>query len=451
MYNIAMYLVQLGVAIAAIFDHKVRVMWRGERAAFKTLKQKVDPNAKYVWVHAASLGEFEQGRPIIERIRLEHPEYKILLTFFSPSGYQVRKNYQGADIITYLPIDTVTNARRFLRTIRPVMAFFIKYEFWYNYLHILKHRGVPTYSVSSIFRPDQIFFRWYGRAYSHVLKCFTKFFVQNEESRQLLAKIGITETEIVGDTRFDRVMTIKSLAKQLPIVEAFTHSLQQGHDESNQNPSLREGHRVGNSPRGGREGVFIAGSSWPPDEDIFIKYFNEHPEWKLIIAPHVIGEDHLQQIISKLSIPEQTSSPSGEVGRGVGGRRVVRFTQTTREEAAKADTLIIDCFGLLSSIYNYGDVAYIGGGFGVGIHNTLEAAVWDMPVIFGPNNKKFQEAQGLKACGGGFEIKDYDEFAQLMERFASDEAFLKESGSNAGHFVKDQAGATDKVLASVKL
>ena len=426
-------------------------MWRGERAAFKTLKQKVDPNAKYVWVHAASLGEFEQGRPIIERIRLEHPEYKILLTFFSPSGYQVRKNYQGADIITYLPIDTVTNARRFLRTVRPVMAFFIKYEFWYNYLHILKHRGVPTYSVSSIFRPDQIFFRWYGRAYSHVLKCFTKFFVQNEESRQLLAKIGITETEIVGDTRFDRVMTIKSLAKQLPIVEAFTHSLQQGHDESNQNPSLREGHRVGNSLRGGMEGVFIAGSSWPPDEDIFIRYFNEHPEWKLIIAPHVIGEDHLQQIISKLSIPEQTSSPSGEVGRGVGGRRVVRFTQTTREEAAKADTLIIDCFGLLSSIYNYGDVAYIGGGFGVGIHNTLEAAVWDMPVIFGPNNKKFQEAQGLKACGGGFEIKDYDEFAQLMERFASDEAFLKESGSKAGHFVKDQAGATDKVLASVKL
>ena len=451
MYNIAMYLVQLGVAIAAIFDHKVRVMWRGERAAFKTLKQKVDPNAKYVWVHAASLGEFEQGRPIIERIRLEHPEYKILLTFFSPSGYQVRKNYQGADIITYLPIDTVTNARRFLRTIRPVMAFFIKYEFWYNYLHILKHRGVPTYSVSSIFRPDQIFFRWYGRAYSRVLKCFTKFFVQNEESRQLLAKIGITETEIVGDTRFDRVMTIKSLAKQLPIVEAFTHSLQQGHDESNQNPSLREGHRVGNSLRGGMEGVFIAGSSWPPDEDIFIRYFNEHPEWKLIIAPHVIGEDHLQQIISKLSIPEQTSSPSGEVGRGVGGRRVVRFTQTTREEAAKADTLIIDCFGLLSSIYNYGDVAYIGGGFGVGIHNTLEAAVWDMPVIFGPNNKKFQEAQGLKACGGGFEIANYDEFAQLMERFASDEAFLKESGSNAGHFVKDQAGATDKVLASVKL
>ena len=433
MYNIAMYFVQLGIAIAAIFDHKVRLLWRGQRAAFKTLKKKVDPNAKYVWVHAASLGEFEQGRPIIERIRLQHPEYKILLTFFSPSGYQVRKNYEGADIITYLPIDTVTNARRFLRTIRPVMAFFIKYEFWYNYLHILKHRGVPTYSVSSIFRPDQIFFSWYGRAYSRVLKCFTKFFVQNEESRQLLAKIGITETEIVGDTRFDRVMTIKSLAKQLPIVEAFTtsHQLPRGGE-----PAVQEA-----SPRGGLEGVFVAGSSWPPDEEIFIRYFNEHREWKLIIAPHVIGEDHLQQIISRLS-------PSGATE---GGRRIVRFTQTTREEAAKADTLIIDCFGLLSSIYNYGDVAYIGGGFGVGIHNTLEAAVWDMPVIFGPNNKKFQEAQGLKACGGGFEIKDYDEFAALMQRFTDDEAFLKQSGSQAGHFVKDQAGATDKVLASVEL
>ncbi len=429
-YNIAMYFVQLGVAIAAIFDHKVRLMWRGERAAFKTLKQKVDPNAKYVWVHAASLGEFEQGRPIIERIRLEHPEYKILLTFFSPSGYQVRKNYQGADIITYLPIDTVTNARRFLRTVRPVMAFFIKYEFWYNYLHILKHRGVPTYSVSSIFRPDQIFFRWYGRAYSRVLKCFTKFFVQNEESRQLLAKIGITETEIVGDTRFDRVMTIKSLTKQIPLVEAFVGGTEYPPTPNTQHPT------PGN--------VFVAGSSWPPDEDIFIKYFNEHPEWKLIIAPHVIGEDHLQQIISKLE-STNTQHPTPNT------RKIVRFTQTTREEAAKADTLIIDCFGLLSSIYNYGDVAYIGGGFGVGIHNTLEAAVWDMPVIFGPNNRKFDEAQALKACGGGFEIKNYEEFASLMDRFASDEAFLKESGSQAGHFVKDQAGATDKVLASVAL
>ena len=406
MYNILMYFVWFGVSIAAIFDHKIRLMWRGQRRAFRILKRKVDPNAKYVWVHAASLGEFEQGRPIIERIRLEHPDYKILLTFFSPSGYEVRKNYPGADIITYLPIDTVTNARRFLRTVRPVAAFFIKYEFWYNYLHVLRHRKVPVYSVSSIFRPDQVFFRWYGRQYAHVLKCFTRFFVRNEESRMLLEKIGIHEVEITGDTRFDRVMTIKSLAKELPIVESFVK---------------------------GSEKVFVAGSSWGPDEDVFIPYFNKHKDWKLIIAPHVIGEVHLKQILSKLQ------------------RNTVRFTQTTPEEAATADCLLIDCFGLLSSIYNYGTVAYIGGGFGVGIHNTLEAAVWNMPVIIGPNNKKFDEAQGLMQAGGCFEIHDAAEFETLMDRFDTDKAFLKESSEKAGQFVKGQAGATDRILYAVPL
>ena len=406
MYNILMYFVWFGVSIAAIFDHKIRLMWRGQRRAFRILKRKVDPNAKYVWVHAASLGEFEQGRPIIERIRLEHPDYKILLTFFSPSGYEVRKNYPGADIITYLPIDTVTNARRFLRTVRPVAAFFIKYEFWYNYLHVLRHRKVPVYSVSSIFRPDQVFFRWYGRQYAHVLKCFTRFFVQNEESRMLLEKIGIHEVEITGDTRFDRVMTIKSLAKELPIVESFVK---------------------------GSEKVFVAGSSWGPDEDVFIPYFNKHKDWKLIIAPHVIGEVHLKQILSKLQ------------------RNTVRFTQTTPEEAATADCLLIDCFGLLSSIYNYGTVAYIGGGFGVGIHNTLEAAVWNMPVIIGPNNKKFDEAQGLMQAVGCFEIHDAAEFETLMNRFDTDKAFLKDSSEKAGQFVKGQAGATDRILYAVPL
>ena len=427
MYNLVIYLYLCGVAIASIFNEKVRKMWRGEREALKILRQKVDPNARYAWFHAASLGEFEQGRPIMERLRKEHPEYKILLTFFSPSGYEVRKNYEGADIVCYLPLDTIINARRFLRAIRPEVAFFIKYEFWYNYLHILKHRGVPVYSVSSIFRPNQIFFRWYGKQYGRVLKCFTHFFVQNQISKDLLSTININNVSITGDTRFDRVMSIKSQAKQLPIVEAFVGGAECPPSSDTHCPSPSR--------------VFVAGSSWPLDEDIFIKYFNEHPEWKLIIAPHVIGEDHLKQIL------------------GMTKRKVVRYTQvdtnsqlsTLDSQLGNADILIIDCFGLLSSIYRYGDVAYIGGGFGVGIHNTLEAAVWDMPVVFGPNNKKFQEAQDLKACGGGFEIKDYDEFAQLMERFASDEAFLKESGSNAGHFVKDQAGATEKVLASVKL
>ena len=269
-YNLIIYLYLLGVAVYSRFNEKVRKMWRGERDAFRVLREKVDPSAQYVWFHAASLGEFEQGRPLMEQLRRDHPEYKILLTFFSPSGYEVRKNYEGADIICYLPLDTITNARRFLRTIRPVMAFFIKYEFWYNYLHILKHRGVPVYSVSSIFRPDQVFFKWYGRQYGRVLHCFTHFFVQNEISKELLAKIGITDVSVVGDTRFDRVLQIKEAAKQLPIVEEF----------------------VSNN----EVGVFVAGSSWPPDEEIFIKYFNQHPEWKLIIAPHVIGEDHLRQI-----------------------------------------------------------------------------------------------------------------------------------------------------------
>ena len=225
MYNLIIYLYQLGVIVTSLFSEKVRKMWRGEREAVRVLREKVDPNAQYVWFHAASLGEFEQGRPLMEQLRREHPEYKILLTFFSPSGYEVRKNYEGADIICYLPLDTITNARRFLRTIRPVMAFFIKYEFWYNYLHILRHRGVPVYSVSSIFRPGQVFFRWYGRQYSHVLKCFTRFYVQNEVSRELLATIGIKNVNVVGDTRFDRVLQIKAAAKQLPVVEAFCQKL----------------------------------------------------------------------------------------------------------------------------------------------------------------------------------------------------------------------------------
>ncbi|MBV3387214.1 3-deoxy-D-manno-octulosonic acid transferase [Segatella copri] len=419
MYNIVIYFVLWGIAIASLFNEKVRKMWRGEREAFKILKQKVDPNAKYIWFHAASLGEFEQGRPLMERIRKDYPQYKILLTFYSPSGYEVRKNYEGADIICYMPVDTRLNAIRFLRLVRPVMAFFIKYEFWSNFLHILKHRNIPTYSVSSIFREDQVFFKWYGRSYAGVLKCFTRFFVQNEESKRLLEGIGITAVDVVGDTRFDRVLQIKEAAKQLPICEAFRTGVASSQSADVPHHDFK---------------VFVAGSSWPPDENIFIPFFNEHKDWRLLIAPHVIAEEHLKLILSLIK-----------------GKKVVRYTQTTPEEAAEADVLIIDCFGLLSSMYNYGDVAYIGGGFGVGIHNTLEAAVWNMPVIFGPNNKKFQEAQGLLKSGGGFEINTYEDFSGLMGSLMNDETFLKQAGDKAGAFVAHLAGATDKVLASVKL
>ena len=418
-YNIVIYFVLWGIAIASLFNEKVRKMWRGEREAFKILKQKVDPNAKYIWFHAASLGEFEQGRPLMERIRKDYPQYKILLTFYSPSGYEVRKNYEGADIICYMPVDTRLNAIRFLRLVRPVMAFFIKYEFWSNFLHILKHRNIPTYSVSSIFREDQVFFKWYGRSYAGVLKCFTRFFVQNEESKRLLEGIGITAVDVVGDTRFDRVLQIKEAAKQLPICEAFRTRVASSQSADVPHHDFK---------------VFVAGSSWPPDENIFIPFFNEHKDWRLLIAPHVIAEEHLKLILSLIK-----------------GKKVVRYTQTTPEEAAEADVLIIDCFGLLSSMYNYGDVAYIGGGFGVGIHNTLEAAVWNMPVIFGPNNKKFQEAQGLLKSGGGFEINTYEDFSGLMSSLMNDETFLKQAGDKAGAFVAHLAGATDKVLASVKL
>ncbi|MFR2732238.1 3-deoxy-D-manno-octulosonic acid transferase [Hoylesella buccalis] len=405
MYQVAIYLYLCGVAVASIFSKKVKKMWKGERQALDILKSKVNPNHQYIWFHAASLGEFEQGRPLIERIRADYPEYKILLTFFSPSGYEVRKNYEHADIVCYLPIDTIRNARRFLRTVRPCMAFFIKYEFWYNYLHILKHRNVPVYSVSSIFREHQIFFRWYGKSYAGVLRCFTHFFVQNEKSKHLLHTIGIDTVDVVGDTRFDRVLQIKEKAQQLPIVEAFKADKK----------------------------VFVAGSSWAPDEDIFIPFMNECKDWKMIIAPHVISEEHLKRIEEKCK------------------GKTVRYTATTPEEAAQAQCLLIDCFGLLSSVYHYGEVAYVGGGFGVGIHNVLEAVVWKMPVLFGPNHQRFQEAQELIKAKGGFEITDSSSFAHMMQQFMTQQEYLRLSGEAAGSYVESKAGATHKILKQIDL
>lgn len=406
MYQIFIWLYQIGVWVGSLFSEKIRKMWMGEHDAYHILEGKVDPSARYVWFHAASLGEFEQGRPLIEHIRKEWPEYKVLLTFFSPSGYEVRKDYKGADICCYLPIDTISNARRFLRMVRPEMAFFIKYEFWYNYLHILKHRGVPTYSVSSIFRPDQIFFKWYGRSYRKVLYCFSHFFVQNEKSRELLRQLNIGCVSVVGDTRFDRVLQIKEASKRLPIVEAFVE---------------------------GTQGVFVAGSSWEPDEDVFIPYFNQHKEWKLIIAPHVVSEDHLRSIEEKLN------------------RKTIRYSTASAESASAAECLIVDCFGLLSSIYHYGTVAYVGGGFGAGIHNVLEAAVWGIPVIFGPENKHFQEAQELIEAQGGLEITDLRTFDTVMSRLIRDTDFRARSGRQAQEYVKGKAGAMRRIMESINV
>lgn len=403
LYNIGIYLYLLGVKLAALFSSKPAKMVKGHREVFGLLRDKIDRDARYIWFHAASLGEFEQGRPLIERIRKEHPEYKILQTFFSPSGYEVRKDYGGADIVCYLPFDTPHNVRRFIELARPCMAFFIKYEFWQNYLNELSRKGIPVYSVSSIFRPGQIFFRRYGKDYRKVLKTFTRLFVQDETSKKLLADIGVDAVTVVGDTRFDRVLDICAAAKQLPLVQKFK----------------------------GDALTFVAGSSWEPDEEIFIKYFNAHPEMKLIIAPHVVDDSHLKSILSKLQRP------------------CVRYTEATEENVRQADCLIIDCYGLLSSIYRYGEIAYVGGGFGVGIHNVLEAAVYGIPVIFGPNNKKFREAQHLLLEKGGFEITSSEDFTRLMDTFLTDSAYLDRSGRAAGDYVKNNSGALEKIMRSV--
>lgn len=403
LYNLAIGIYDLIVHIMAPFSRKPRKMMKGHWVVYELLRQQIEKDARYIWFHAASLGEFEQGRPLIEKIRAKYPDYKILLTFFSPSGYEVRKNYRGADVVCYLPFDKPRNVKKFLDISNPVMAFFIKYEFWKNYLDELNKRRIPVYSVSSIFRKDQIFFKWYGGTYRNVLKNFDYLFVQNEASRRFLSKIGINKVTVVGDTRFDRVLQIREEAKELPLVEKFK----------------------------GDSFTLVAGSSWGPDEDLFLEYFNTHPEMKLIIAPHVIDENHLVEIISKLKRP------------------YVRYTRADERNVQKADCLIIDCFGLLSSIYRYGEVAYIGGGFGVGIHNTLEAAVYGIPVVFGPKYQKFMEAMQLIEAQGAFSISNYEELGSLFDRFLTDEHFHRETGSNAGFYVTNNAGATDKVLSMI--
>jgi 3-deoxy-D-manno-octulosonic-acid transferase len=404
MYNFAINLYSSAAKLDSLFNKKVKKMIVGQQACFETLRTKIEPDRRYLWFHAASLGEFEQGRPLMEYIRQAYPMYGILLTFFSPSGYEVRKNYAGADVVCYLPFDKPKLVKRFLDLAKPYMAFFIKYEFWKNYLDELHRRQVPTYSVSSIFRANQVFFKSYGKGYRQVLHNFDYLFVQNETSKDLLQGIGVTNVTVAGDTRFDRVQQIRQQAKELPLVEAF----KQG------------------------KLTFVAGSSWQPDEDLFIEYFNHHPEVRLVIAPHVIGEDHLQQIISKVE------------------GKVVRYTQATMENVQDARCLLIDCFGLLSSIYRYGEIAYIGGGFGTGIHNTVEAAVYGVPVIFGPNHQRFMEAKDLIACGGAFSVNDGNELNDLLDKLLSDSSFLQDTGHRAGSYVSSRIGATDIILKHIK-
>lgn len=405
-YSLGIYLYAGCINIVSLFNRKARLLIQGHRNIFKTLKEQVDPKSSYLWFHASSLGEFEQGRPLIERIHNKHPECRILLTFFSPSGYEVRKNYKGADIVCYIPFDTPHNVRKFLDSVKIEKAFFIKYEFWPNFLRGLYKRNIEIFSISSIFRDNQLFFKWYGRRYAKALTYFKHLFVQDRHSKDLLYSIGITDVSIVGDTRADRVIEVAADSKQFPIIEKFV----------NGNPT------------------FIAGSSWPADEELFIPYFLTKRNWKLIIAPHEIHEEHLAEIEGRLN-----------------GRDCIRLSKATMENIKGYDTLIIDCFGMLSSIYRYGHIAYIGGGFGVGIHNILEAAVFDIPVLFGPNNKRFREAQDMKRLKGGFEITDAYSFRILIDKFISDPGFLKKAGKNAGDYVRSSSGTSDLILGEIGL
>lgn len=412
MYSLGIYLYALLVRLVAALGHrKARAMVRGQRDTWRILREKIDPTARYVWFHAASLGEFEQGLPLIERLRREQPSRKILLTFFSPSGYEVRKDYKGADVVCYLPFDSPTAARRFIKWARPEMAFFIKYEFWRNYIDVLSKKSIPIYSVSSIFRPGQIFFRWYGRKYARCLRRITHFFVQNERSVELLHTIGVQDNvTIVGDTRFDRVIDIRNNARPLPLVEQFTRAK----EDSNAAPF-----------------VLVAGSSWQPDENILLDYVNRHPDLRLVIAPHVVNNAHIQEIEQKLTTP------------------ALRYSQATLENVDDYRVLIIDGYGLLSSIYRYATVAYVGGGFGVGIHNVPEAAVYGIPVIIGPNHQRFAEAVALIANGGCKSIKNAEDFSVIMDDFLENPAHIAQAGSAAGDYIHQNAGATPLIYQHV--
>lgn len=404
-YNLLLRIYFLLVLVASASNSKAKKWIVGRRRLLSRLKREIPVDAEIVWFHCASLGEFEQGRPVIEAYKRQHPSVKIVLTFFSPSGYEVRKNYEGADFVYYLPLDTYFNAKRFIQIVHPQAAIFVKYEFWYHYLQALHKQNIPTYVISAIFRPHQIFFRWYGGMFRRILKNYRQIFVQNQQSSELLREIGVTNVTISGDTRFDRVADIAKGAKKLPIVESFV------------------------------QGSFaiVAGSTWPDDETILVKYIAENPAVKMVIAPHEIGENHIREILGKLE-----------------GVKVERYTNTTTDKVAEAQVLLVDTIGILSSVYQYGKIAYIGGGFGVGIHNTLEAATFGMPVIFGPNYHKFQEAKDLIVEKAAFSIESYEQLKEKLNSLVTDESVLKTSSELAKKYVLSKVGATDSILSGLK-
>jgi len=406
-YNFSIRIYYFIIKISSLFNAKAKLFVDGRKNLFSNLG-KIDFDNKIAWFHCASLGEFEQGRPLIEKFKKEYPNYKILLSFFSPSGYEIRKNYENADYIIYLPIDTPKNAKRFVNIIKPDIVFFVKYEFWYNFIKEIKKNEIPLYIVSSIFRENQIFFKWYGKWYRKILFNISHFFVQDIESKKLLEKISIANVTIAGDTRFDRVYEIVKKAKELPIINNF------------KNNSL----------------LFIAGSTWKPDEEIITSYINKKQDnVKYIIAPHEIDEINIKRIENNIS----------------NDITVIRYSKANEENIDSYKVLIIDNIGLLSSIYKYGDVAYIGGGFGKGIHNVLEAACYGIPIMFGPNYSKFKEAIELIKKNGAFSICSYNEFETNLNIFVNSNQKLSKAGEIAARYVISKKGVTAKILDSINI
>ena len=403
------YIYILIVYLAALFDKKAKMLVRGTRAAKAEVKEKKvgEDLQNCVWVHAASVGEFEQARPIIERLRREQPGRKILLTFFSPSGYEMRKEYDKVDKVSYLPFATRFNAKRFIRAYQPSMAVFVKYEFWPAYLRELKKQGIPTYSIAAIFRKNQAFFRWWGLPYRRLLGLFTTLFVQDERSRELLERYGYQNAVVAGDTRFDRVVEILKDQREIPQLMRFTE------------PEVSPVHFDAEPPK-----VIVAGSTWPKDELLLARYMGEHPELKLVLTPHEIGPEHMHQIFNLFQ------------------GRLVRLSEATLMNVNTNQVLLIDRMGMLSRLYRFATVAYVGGGFGAGIHNTLEAAVYGVPVVFGPRYHKFREAEDLIEHGAAFSVSDYRSFAAAMDEAL---AHPEEYGRKAGEYVRSETGATDKI------
>ena len=444
-YHFAILLYTFGIRVAALFLPKARKWVAGRRDWRKRYSADFQKKSRVLWVHAASLGEFEQGRPVIEAFRKQFPDWQVVLTFFSPSGYEIRRNYPQADFVSYLPADTPGNATDFLNIIQPDAAIFVKYEFWFNYLTALRERGTPTLLVSALFRQKQFFFQPWGGFWRKGLKAFTHFFVQNQESAQLLQSIGFQNVTVGGDTRIDRVLEIAAAVVGNVVVAGFvappsppvkggseiegiktTHFSSLKHSKSLPTSLTKPGAHVSPPSTGGLGGAFIAGSSWEADESIFLPILLKKPNWKTIIAPHEPSEKNVQRLLQN--------------------PQTIQYSKATPEGLHDAQILVIDNIGMLNTLYRYGTVAYIGGGFGAGIHNTLEPAAFGLPIIFGPKYEKFEEARAFVTRGAAFSVNNSEGLAAVLDRL-SEPVFYQQAADAARNFLEENRGATAKVLA----